>query len=90
MTSEQTVAELGRILNDALIRIEALTKRLDEHFVTKEVFDSYKRFADEVHKNQRDDIDGLLSDKQWLMRLVGGVIVVALLGVIIASNVGGR
>lgn len=83
---EQSVHELGRQLREALNRIEGLTTRLDMYYVRKDLFESNERTHDVIHKDLRQDVDQLLDDKKWLIRLVGGIIILALIGLLIVTN----
>ena len=83
-----SVSELRRQLNSALSNLELLTIRLETHYVTKEVFDLNNKLKDQVHKDIIDDVMAIKSNITWFLRLVGGVIVVALLSLIFISNGG--
>jgi len=84
-----TTAELRRQLNSALNTLEALTIRLETHYVTKEVYELTNKLGEQVHKDIISDIDAMKSNITWFLRLVGGVIVLALLSLIFVTN-GGR
>lgn len=88
-TGSSGVSELRSQLDGLLTRLEALATRLNNEFISNKVFDEYKKLQDEIHKNLQEDVASLKDDKKWLVRLVGGVIVVALLGLILVSNQAG-
>ncbi len=83
-----SVAELRRQLNSALSTLELLTIRLETHYVTKEFFDLSNKNGELVHQNIIEDIAAIKSNINWFLRLVGGVIVVALLSLIIVNGGG--
>jgi hypothetical protein len=86
--SEPSIAELRRQLNSALNTLETLTIRLETHYVTKEVFDLSNKLGEQIHKDIIDDISYIKSNVTWFLRLVGGVIVIALLGLVIVNGGG--
>jgi|KBSMisStandDraft_5_1062788.scaffolds.fasta_scaffold73370_6 hypothetical protein len=88
-TSGGGVQELRRHLNEVVTRLESITTRLNTEFISISVFNEYKKLQDEIHRGLREDVEDLKDDKKWLVRLVGGVVVVALLGVILVSNQAG-
>jgi hypothetical protein len=82
--------ELSRQIREALNRLEALATRLDTHYVTKDIFLKQIELNNEVHKNLRGDIDSTSDNIKWVVRLVLGVVVLSLLGVVFATNGGTR
>jgi hypothetical protein len=86
--SEPSIAELRRELNRVLSALEVMTIRLETHYVTKEVFDLSNRLGEQIHKDIISDLEVIKSNVVWFLRLVGGVIVVALLSLIFISNGG--
>lgn len=83
---ERSIGELARQLNDVLERLENLAIRLDTQFVTKEVFKLQNDLNREIFKRLEKTGDQYEDDKKWVIRLVLGVIVLALLGGIIVTG----
>jgi hypothetical protein len=86
--NEPSIAELRRQLERVLGTLEVLTIRLETHYVTKEVFDLANSLRDQALKNVETDVVSMKNNINWFLRLVGGVIVVALLSLIFISNGG--
>jgi hypothetical protein len=86
--TEPSVAELRRQLERVLSTLEILTIRLETHYVTKDVFDLANKLRDQALENVENDVVSMKSNLNWFLRLVGGVIVVALLSLIFISNGG--
>jgi len=81
-----SVSELRRQLNSALSTLELLTIRLETHYVTKEVFDLSNKLGDKTHNDIIADLEAIKSNITWFLRLVGGVIVIALLSLVIING----
>ena len=88
MDDQASVAELRRELNRVLGTLEVLTIRLETHYITKEVYDLNNRLISKEQKDIAKDVTDIKSNITWFLRLVGGVIVVALLSLIFIN--GGR
>lgn len=95
-----TVSELSRQLRDVLVRFEGLVRRVEDKFVTKEVFDLRVSATDKKGEELQSDINTKVSQndfdnltqrvkeleegRTWLNRLVIGAIITALIGLFFA------
>lgn len=77
--------------------LKAIDKANDQHATKEELVERYSRLHQEIDKRAykslvddlRQDVAELQDDKKWLIRLVGGVIVLAVLTLVVAQNMGG-
>lgn len=82
-------AHLSRAVDKLTGTLENLPKAMAETYVRKDVYEKDGALHDKTHVEQREDIDGLLSAKQWIVRIAGSVIVSAAIYSLIFDKVGG-
>lgn len=65
MTSEHdiSVAELSRQVRDVVARLQSLVDRLDNVYVTKEMFNLFKILIDQEVKNLKEKVENLDKEK---------------------------
>ncbi len=63
MTGDISIAELARQVQEVLRRFQGLADRLDTSYVSKEVFDLYKRSIDQSLTNASTNCSNLERDK---------------------------
>lgn len=59
--SEVGVAELARQVRDVLVRFQSLAERLDNTYLTKELFNLYKQLVDQTLNNIEKELEKLAS-----------------------------
>lgn len=89
---DYTLGELARTTAQALARMESLAARLEGgQFVSAEVFRVYQQTVDLQMGTLKAEVEELKDDKKWLTRLVLGFIILAVLGVLVATGgLGGK
>lgn len=89
---DYTLGELARTTAQALARMESLAARLEGgQFVSAEVFRVYQQTVDLQMGSLKAEVEELKDDKKWLTRLVLGFIILAVLGVLVATGgLGGK
>lgn len=89
---DYTLGELARTTAQALARMESLAARLEGgQFVSAEVFRVYQQTVDLQMGSLKSEVEELKDDKKWLTRLVLGFIILAVLGVLVATGgLGGK
>lgn len=126
MTDQPSVGELSRQVREVLLRFQSLAERLDQSYMSKEVFDLWQRLIDGKVKGVReqcsdtlavakgkadvDDVQALKTEKanqselnalnervkslednqKWVVRLVLGLILVAVVSAVLVTSGGAR
>lgn len=81
-----SIGEVGRRLSEVTARLENLASRMETNYVRFDLFEAAKQLA-ETERSQLDlRISKLEGRSEWLVRTVGGIIVAALLGLILAAG----
>lgn len=93
------IGELSRQVRDVLLRFEGLATRLDTSYVQKELYNLRQEVIDKsflaLEKDKAENstveelrkrIESLEDDKKWLVRLVIGFIILAILGAIFVAS----
>ena len=109
MTENQdgiSIGELSRQVTSVLLRLEGITKRLEDQFVRRDVLELYQKSSELETGQLKEKIAGLdkdkvevsefkalearvtkfEDDKKWLVRLVLGVVIIAVLSLVIVSG----
>lgn len=78
-------------LNEMAKSIESLANRLDTNYVRFDIFEASKQLAEAERVQINSRIEKLESRSEWLIRTVGGFIILAVLGGLftVAKAVGG-
>lgn len=98
VSSQQTLGEVARRLDDVFRQFENLANSIPNIFVTKELFEAYQKLIDANDRAltlqieaQNDRILELEDDKKWLYRLIIGAVVLAVIGIVVGANaIGGK
>lgn len=80
---ETKLDELGK---DTKSGLEGIQKKLDDNFATKDYVDERDSKLDERIKNVEEKITEYQDDKKWLVRLVFGAIIMAVLGLVLYAG----
>lgn len=93
VSSQQTLGEVARRLDDVFRQFENLANSIPTIFVTKELFEAYQKLVEANDKALRFQIDSqnerileLEDDKKWLYRLIIGAVILAVVGIIVGAN----
>ena len=91
--SERTAGELGRRFDEIANRLEGLLVRLDATYVRQDLWRSEK---DSIEGRWKQEVDALKdrttaieSRQEWVIRTVGAVVIMAVLGTIFLVRTGG-
>lgn len=98
MPPDYSIQELARRLDEVVGTLEGLVSRLDATYLRRDLFDAKSQTAELARDRQSDAMAALTDrvaqledDKKWLVRLVLGFIVLAVLGAVFAAaKVGGH
>ena len=92
-TDGPSLAEIGRVLEalrsdteSRLDRIEGKFDRLDVLYVRRDLYDAEMRALTAQIEGYRVRIDGLEDGNQWLVRLIVGAVITALLSGLFAAS----
>lgn len=77
--------EVTRRLAEVTARLEALAVRMESSYVRFDLFEASKQLSETERIQMSQRIDKLESRSEWLIRTVGGIIIAALLGLVIAT-----
>lgn len=67
-------------------RIDSRFDRLDTTYVRKETYDALERSTGILVDGLRQDITRLQNGQQWLLRAIGGAVIMALVGAFFAAS----
>lgn len=84
--SQQDIQRLTGSLDRLSNRLDVLPDRIAAIYVTKETFNGAQDLHQLKHASQDEKIGSLLSAKEWIVRLVGSAIILALLGVVLIQR----
>lgn len=77
--------EVTRRLDDVTSRLEALALRMESTYVRFDLFEASKQLSETERLQMSQRLDKLESRSEWLLRTVGGIIIAAVLGMVIAA-----
>ena len=77
--------ETTRRIDDLVSRLEALSVRLETKYVRFDLFEASKQLAEAERAQINQRLEKMESRSEWLLRLVGGMIVTAVLGLVITA-----
>lgn len=102
MTDAPTTGELSRQVQSVLSRFEGLVVRLDESFVSKNLYDLFKQLIEQQISDLRRTQDTLTTKEQlaalevrvkslennlqWIVRIVVTFVVLGILGAVFVSG----
>jgi hypothetical protein len=86
--SRSDFEHLSRAVDKLTLTLERLPEAMAETYVRKDVFQKTQELHDKTHVEQRDDIDNLLSAKQWIVRIAGGVLVSSAVVSLVVDRIG--
>jgi uncharacterized membrane-anchored protein YhcB (DUF1043 family) len=72
---DQRDREFRELKEHVTQEFDKIERQISEHYVTRVEFLAYKAI-----------VDGIASDRTWAVRLVVGIIITALLGIVLATN----
>lgn len=84
--TQKDVQRIASSVEDIHRKLDALPDRIADKYVSKETFNGAQDLHKAKHESQDEKIASLLSTNQWIVRLVGSVIIVALLGLVLISR----
>lgn len=77
--------EVTRRLDDVTSRLEALAVRMESTYVRFDLFEASKQLAETERGQIIQRLDKMESRSEWLVRTVGGIIIAAILGLVVAT-----
>lgn len=84
--SQQDIQRLASSVEDIHRKLDALPDRIAAMYVSKETFQGAQDLHKAKHESQDEKIASLLSARDWIVKLVGSVIIVSLLGLVLVSR----
>lgn len=92
-TDGPTLGEVARLIEalrddttNRFDRIDSRFDKLDSTYVRKETYDALERSTGILVDGLRQDITRLQNAQQWLLRAIGGAVIVGLVGAFFAAS----
>jgi hypothetical protein len=78
--------EISRRLDEVVTRLESLSGHLEKTYVRLDLFQATRQLSDTERQQMDVRLSKLESRQEWLVRTVGGIIIAAVLGAVIATT----
>ena len=90
MPDESIIPILQRLdrMEKHLDAIDARIEALDNKFVTRDVIEARSMSQGERIGHLERDVSGLSDDKKWVMRIILGLVITSLIGLVLTDGVG--
>ena len=79
-----SLREVSRRMDEVTGRMEALGTRMETTYVRFDLFEASKQLNETERMQLSNRLDKMESRSEWIVRTVGGLVIAAVLGVVIA------
>lgn len=76
--------EVTRRLEEITVRMESLALRMEQTYVRFDLFEASKQLQETERLQLSNRVEKLESRSEWIVRTVGGIVITAVLGIVVA------